>query len=246
MIDDGQNSDIACIFLSVRLIFLAAVLALLGGCGTAATHTSLGPPYTPAERASADDLMPLPRPDRGTAVVRVTDHKGEQHDQPDTIDPIGPGRWRMQVAGFWIVDVKREPDGTVSILREVELDEARRVEYDPPLPLLPASLTFDNPIEHITEARVYDHDNGTLQSQGTCTAVYRLLGSKIISLPGAEVNAIILQTDRRFDLPWVQVDLHILAAYVPGEGVVAWQTRRDIRLLGLLPISREQRVVRVR
>ncbi len=212
---------------------------------------------------------------RPSGRVRVTDSKGVEHEVNSATKPLthpekkpgsrpaatqgsgatlgttpGAGAvaetWRMSVAGFWIVDVTHEPTGDISILQEVELSESRRVEYDPPLPLLPATLTMDLPIEVVTQARVYDHDNNTLQSQGTCTTVYRLLGNKQITLPNRKVNAVIIQTDRLFDLPWVQVDIHILAAYVPGEGTVAWRTRRDIRILGVLPVSREERVVRVR
>ncbi len=210
--------------------------------------------------------MPLPIPNRESGVVRVTDNEGLEHEVGRSTQPVGPGErpwkenppatdiypgagaevWRMSVAGFWVVDVMREPTGGVSILREVESAESRRVEYDPPLPLLPASLTIDSPVEYVGQVRVYDHNSGALQSRGTCTATYRLLGSKQIALPGREVRAAMVQTVRRLDLPLVQVDIHILAAYVPGEGSVAWQTRRDIKLLGVVPVTREHRVVRVR
>ncbi len=230
-----------------------AVLFILTGCNTSPTHLSLGPPYELAEAARAEVLMPLPIP---AGVVRVTDDQGEEHDQPDRTGPMDRGEqlgdhpgeraWRMSVAGFWVVDVVREPTGGVSILREIELAESRRVEYDPPLPLLPASLTMGLPVEFVSRARVYDHDSGALLSAGDCTAVYRLLGSKQIELPGRTVRVSIVRTDRRFDLPWVKVDMQIISAYVPGEGTVAWVTKREIRLLGLLPVTRENRAVRVR
>jgi len=240
-----------------RLILIAAATALLTGCHTTPTPTSLGPPYEPARAARAAELLPLQAmAKRRAGRVRVTDQQGVGHEVTSSTQRMSPRArrgnrpgaegWRLSEAGFWTVDVVRETSGDVSILREVEQLESRRVEYDPPLPLLPAELQMDQPIQRVSRVRVYDQANGVLQSAGECTAVYRLLGSKKIVLPGQTVRASIVRTDRRFDLRWVKVDMRILTAYVPGQGAVAWRTRRDIRLLGVLPVTREESVVRVK
>jgi len=249
-------------------ILVTAVLALFTGCSAPWTPTSLAPPYEPTGAVRAEDLMPLPMPNGGPGMVQVTDAQGERHRVVNTAEPAvtgalsgettGAGAWRMRVAGFWAVDVVREASGEVTILREVELAESRRVDYDPPLALLPADLTMDDPVVRVSGVRVYDHENGTLQATGTCTATYRLLGTQQLALPGGttggtsggtsggKVMATVVQTDRRYDLPWVTVDMHILSGYEPGRGLVARVIRRDMRLLGLLPVRREQSIVRVR
>ncbi len=168
---------------------------------------------------------------------------------PGTLPGALPGAlpaWRMQVANFWIVDLIREPTGTVSILSETELIDARRVEYDPPMPMLPATLTMNQPSKHTSRVRIYNHDTGTLLSTGECTAVITLLGTKQISTPLGPATATLIQTQRQYKLPLVRVDMHILSAYVPAQGPIAGLTRRNIKLLGLLPISREERMMRVK
>lgn len=152
----------------------------------------------------------------------------------------------MRVAGFWLVDVIREASGDVSILREVEQPESRRVEYDPPLPMLPAKLTAGEPVERASDVRLYDHESGALQATGGCKAVYTLLGTKRIDTPDGPVTAYIVKTQRRYRLPLVRVDMYLLSAYEPGRGPIAGVTRRDVWLLGLLPVSRQESVVRVR
>jgi len=257
-------------------VWLFALLFLLwvSGCASSGptpaaggrvvdVREALSGPYEVVDIARAEVLMPLPVPQ---GQVRVTDYQGVAHEKTDQTKALGEGTWRMRVPGFWVVDVVREADGEISILREVELGESRRVEYDPPLAMLPSALVMGEPTQRVSVVRLYDHDSGQLQASGTCTAVYRLLGTKPLALPGelswdtsmdtsggasggksgGSVTAYIVQTDRRFDLPWVKVDMQILSGYVPGEGAVAGWTRRDMKLLGVLPVSREESVVRVR
>ncbi len=91
---------------------------------------------------------------------------------------VSRGVWRMSVGGWWVVDVTNDASGAVVILQEVEEMEARRVVYDPPLPMLPGELRMGEPIERSSNVSIYNNDSGALESTGTCTATYTLLGTK--------------------------------------------------------------------
>lgn len=259
---------------AVGTAWVLVVLVMVGaGCASSGpafiVDVSLAPPYDRAEAVSAKALMPMPQ---RSGVVTVRDRDGQTLEVVDRTEVTGPGRWRASVAGFWTVDLVRETSGAVSIVREDELADNRRVVYDPPLPMLPAVLEMDHPVEHVSAVKLYDLNSGVLQTTGQCTATYRLLGTRRIRLgrsadsqsagdlagdpendpgdnPGAGGEAMtvyVVQTDRRFDLPLVKVQMRLLAGYAPGLGPVVQEMRRDIWLLGLIPIKVEHRVVRVR
>lgn len=178
---------------------------------------------------------------------------GEQAEgQPGAGADTSRGIWQMSVGGWWVVEVTTRENGAVVILNEVEEAEARRVEYNPPLPMLPAELWMNRPIKHSSRVGVYNHETGVLESTGEVTATYRLLGKKILSprgiLPGdaPEEVAYIVRVDRRYNLPLVVIDMKITTAYIPGEGPIAARTIRVIKLLGLIPIMHEQSVERVK
>lgn len=225
---------------------IVAVLAPLLGCGSAERPALLEPPYgaVAGGLVRASEVWPVGA--RAGRVV-VTD-QGQEHDARDVTVAVGPGVWRMSVGGFWVTDVVRDDAGGVSALKEVESAEERRLEYDPPLPLLPAELRAGEPIEFTSAVSLYNHANGALEATGECTATYTLLGKKTLSpggiLPGdaPEELAYIVRVDRRYKLPLVGVDMRIVWAYAPGRGPIAGRTVRVVKLLGLLPVVREQSV----
>jgi hypothetical protein len=244
------------------------------GLGASAREV-LAPPYeAPGGAGVAKAVVLLPLGERAGRVV-VTD-AGEVHQAANRTEAIPPPEatagvdvlpgdellpedenlpgagvvWRMSVGGWWVVDVVADAGGGVLILSEVEEAEARRVVYDPPMPMLPAELWMGRPIEFTSNVGVYNHETGVLESTGTCTATYRLLGKKTLSpgglLPGdapAEV-AYIVRVDRQYKLPLVVVDMKIITAYAPGQGPIAAKTVRIVRLLGLIPVVHKQSVVR--
>ncbi|MEZ6191633.1 MAG: hypothetical protein R3C45_10130 [Phycisphaerales bacterium] len=231
-------------------ILMLCVSALLTGCGSADKPALLEPPFgaVDGQAVRATELWPtLAQAGR----VVVTD-EGKALDVQDVTAEIGPGVWRMTVGNFWVVDVVRGQDGSVSALKEVEAAEERRVEYDPPLPLLPAELRAGEPIEFTSAVKLYNHANGALEATGECTATYKLLGTKSLGGGGLLLSdsrhelAYVVEVRRHYKLPLVGVEMHILSAYVPGEGPIAGRTVRVVKLLGLLPVVHEQSVERPR
>jgi len=238
--DSGQG-------LLKQSLLLALCLAWLAGCHSAPTQVDLGPPYEPITEARADALMPLDVLNREPGVVRVTDNRGE-NEKPDTSTPIAPDTWQLRVADYWIVDVTRSPDGAILITNEAELPEGQRVEYLNPLPMLPETLTLGEPLQSTTPINVYNHgpDSDALLTSGQCTQTLTLLGTRTINTPDGQITATLIQTQRKYKLPLVSVDIYILTAYVPGQGPAAGINRRVIRFLGLLPVTIEQHIMRIR
>lgn len=223
----------------------------------------LKPPYEPLETVRGSELLLLS--ERESQVV-VTD-AGQEHNAVNRTEAVNPNVWRMSVGGWWVVDVTQDRAGGVLILSEVERAEERRVEYDPPLPLVPAELKRDEPLEVSSRVSVYNHANNVLESTGTVTATYTLLGGKTLdargrprssgatespqtgAFEGAEAGGeatelAIIEVERRYKLPLVIVDMKIQTAYLPGEGPVAARNRRTVRLLGVIPVMHEQLVTR--
>lgn len=233
-------------------ILLIILSSLLSGCGSTEKPALLEPPFelADAHAVRAAELWPVGA--RAGRVV-VTD-EGKAHDVQDVTAEVAPGAgvWRMTVGSFWVVDVVRGADGGVSAIREVEAAEERRVEYDPPLPLLPAELRAGEPIVFTSAVKLYNHANGALEATGECTATYTLLGMKSVdvgSRPPGDTGtgaACVVQVERRYKLPLVGVEMHILSAYEPGRGPIAGRTVRVVKLLGVLPVVREQSVERAR
>lgn len=229
---------------------LIIVTALLPGCGSVEKPALLEPPFdlVGGQVVRAAEVWPVQS--QGGRVV-VTD-EGKAHDVPEVTAQIGPGMWRMTVGSFWVVDVVRGEDGGVSAIREIEAAEERRVEYDPPLPLLPAELRAGEPMAFTSAVKLYNHANGALEATGECTATYTLLGTKALEgdgpLPGdkQQNQAYIVEVQRRYKLPLVGVEMRILSAYAPGRGPIVGRTVRVVKLLGVLPVVREQSVERAR
>lgn len=233
-------------------ILLITLSVLLTGCGAAEKPALLEPPFELADGqvVRGADLWPVLA---HAGRVVVTD-EGKAHDVQDVTAEVAPGAgvWRMTVGSFWVVDVVRGEDGGVSAIKEVEAAEERRVEYDPPLPLLPAGLRAGEPMEFTSAVKVYNHANGALEATGECTATYTLLGTKALGGYGPPTGdtvkgtAYIVQVQRHYKLPLVVVEMRILSAYAPGRGPIAWRTVRVVKLLGVLPVVREQSVERAR
>lgn len=229
----------------LHYLMLAICLAWLAGCNRALTPAELGPPYAPIAHVRAEALMPLEALNRAPGVVRVTDDKGE-HDQAATSEPIAEDTWRTRVAGFWIVDVIRGPDGAISILSEAEVSEGQRVTYTNPLPMLPESLTLNEPLQSASPISVYNIGSNAPLASGHCRQTLTLLGARTIDTPQGSTTATLIQARRRYSLPLVSIDVDILTAYVPGQGPAAGINRRVTRFLGLVPVTVEQHLMRLR
>ena len=231
-------------------IVLITLYSLLSGCGSMEKPALLEPPFELADAQAVRAAALWPVGAQAGRVV-VTD-QGQAHDVQDVTAEVGPGVWRTTVGSFWVVDVVRGEDGGVLAIKEVEAAEERRVEYDPPLPLLPAELRAGEPMEFTSAVRLYNHANGALEATGECTATYTLLGTKSLDGDGPPPGdaqagvAYVVQVQRRYKLPLVGVEMRILSAYAPGRGPIAGRTVRVVKLLGVLPVVREQSVERAR
>ncbi len=223
------------------ILSMVCMLGSLAGCTPVMHSELLEPPFdtVQVEPVHATELWPVKAQSRS---VSVTD-QGQQHEAIDQTTSIGVNVWRMTVSGYWIVEARAEEDGSLVILSELEQAEARRVEYDPPLPLLPAELWAGQPVRYTSEAYLYNHDSGALEATGEVVATYRLLGKKVLSqgglLPGdaPEESVYVVEVERHYNMPLVGVQMKILSAYKPGSGPVAGRTTRTVKLFGLLPIQ---------
>ncbi len=239
-----------------RFLTGLCILLWLTGCARPSNSTGLfDPPY---EHATTDDVLRADEAWPGQEYDRqakVKDNAQVPHITTDRSALIAPGIWQITLGDIWQSKVQRDTYGAVLALEEIEPTQERRVVYDPPLPLLPAELQPDTPVTVESNVQVYNAANGALETTGSVTATYILLGMKPASpdsplikqsVDKSQPRLYIVQTHRHYKLPLVNVDMQIFWAYQPGEGPVSGRLVRVVKLLGLLPIVHEQHIERIR
>ncbi len=133
--------------------------------------------------------------------------------------------------------VIREKDGAILVVREEDSDEKVRIEYDPPLELLPAKLEVGKPRETKCRMSVYDLATGNLREEGDCVHVVEYLGRQKRRIAAGEVDACRTRAVRRMQLKLAQVEVVIEVAAVPGQGKIWSRIERDTRALGLFSVK---------
>lgn len=215
-------------------IVCACAAVLLAGCASIEMPGRLVVDDSKPMVVTGAELMPL-RDDHRAVVVMDDDKAFDVSEQTYALSVDGREVYERVIDEFWVVDMVAQASGAVCAVREVELDDARRIDYDPPLPIIPAKLRTGEPVEAKSRIKLYDNDSGALQAEGEVTAVYTLLGR---TDAGSEhPGAVMIQTDRKYRLPMIVIDMTLTGAYLPGEGPVVGRVVRTIKLLGLLPIQ---------
>ena len=229
----------------IRKVWTTQVLLLLaaalGGCA------STGDPPPPPPRAEAyqnatptiqvtkpvDAAALLTTADTEAAVTITTDN-GEPTSQRMTWEKTDTG-WTRTITGHSIAYLWLGPDGSVVLPREDDLHEKVRVEYDPPLLVLPARLG-EGEIKRVTsKVAVTVLETGAPRASGECVSTIAEIHERQIKTPAGTVNAYVVRQVRSMSLSVAKVGVVIDTSYAQVGGLVEqeyWEARKMLGLFG--------------
>ncbi|MCC7408587.1 MAG: hypothetical protein IT442_10985 [Phycisphaeraceae bacterium] len=152
-----------------------------------------------------------------------------------TLTPQGD-LWRWEIPTRSVVYLRRTDDGSIVITAEDSLTDNVHVEYDPPIPLLPADLDpTSKPLTGQSKMLVKNLSNNSTRDEGACRYTLELLGTQKLRTAAGRYEVIVTRATRRVDLKLADADVTILTAFSPTQGPVAQQIRRLTKALGLFP-----------
>ena len=225
------------------------VLALLAGCcgkypsspAPQPSGSSDAPAGGDAEVVAALDIYPL-KP--ATFKHQYVDgaRKGQTFTWRLTRD--ADGLWSDTDEGAHTMFV-REKDGAILVMREVDNEENVRIEYDPPLELLPAKLETGKPRETRCRMMVFDLSTGAQLEEGECVHVVEYLGRRKVRSAAGEVEVCRTRAVRKMKLKLAQVEVLIEIDAVPGLGKVRSRIERNTKPLGLFSVKTVEEVKRL-
>jgi len=221
---------------------LAVILAT--GCRTAPVAPGEGfpgdQPVRPAPAVASTDLM---EPRDATVVYKVTEGPDAGRDLVLVVVTDDQG-WIATLTGWNRVRMTRSEQGAVLTHFDVDLASKVRVDYDPPITILPPRLAVGKPFEGDCRVQVRNLDDGSLRTRGTCQYRVELIGRQIVTTPAGEFDAFLVRTHRHMKLTLADAVITTLDAYGPQRGQVAHRLVKKVRLLGLVPTqsSREMRL----
>jgi len=195
----------------------------------------------PAPPVTATELLDL-RPQRAKATVILDDRPAMDivvsfAQQPD-------GLWRLETRDIRRSYLQPQADGAIHIVREEQFADAVRVSYDPPLPMLPATLAAGKPFTGSSQIRATRLADGSPVDSGRCDYRIELLGVQAIRSLADTPDAFIVRTTRHIDLALADADVVLTSAFVPGRGVVAQRIVTATRMLGLIPVRHVEQMQR--
>jgi len=192
---------------------------------------------------TAAQLYPM-TPHSGVIGRRIGDHARQvlsyhlAHHEMD--------QWEWSLEGVRQIKLLQDPNGAIRIATETESAESVRVEYDPPLVMLPERLEMAHPIEQKSRMTVKNMSNGEVRDQGWCTIQIQLLGRSTVTTPSGIYRAVVVQTQRHIELQMALVQVTSITAYVPGVGQVSQQIHRVTRPLRLFEIEQTEELDSIR
>ncbi len=182
-------------------------------------------------RVDADTLQPL-----NDRVVRFTDDPDAPDDGALDVElERKQQRWHIRVGGLYETHLIREADGTRRAEAELDFEQNVRVEYDPPILVLPAELRIGEPVKDETHMVIRDRRTGRVRQQGPCEVTIELKEFRTVTTPAGPREAWVVKTTRKADLGVADFRVIITEAYVPDAGLVAKHTDRLVRIFGAIP-----------
>ena len=226
------------------LWLLTVTLVWASGCRTAPVGGDGGfPDEGPLRPASPVTSSDLARPRDVSIVYKVTLGQDAGRDRLLIVQGDDQG-WLATLTGWNRLRMSRTALGAVQTHFEEDLVSQVRVEYDPPVTVLPARLAVGQPFEGESSVRVFSLHDGSLRTRGTCRYRVELIGRQMITTPAGRFDAYIVRTRRHMKLSLADAIITWTDAYDPKRGQVAHRLVKKVRLLGFLPTQsmREMRL----
>ncbi len=175
----------------------------------------------------------------GGFVVSVGDGEGEPAAYSLRPVPSEPGRWRLEIEGWRVSELTRAQDGSVLVVRNVDVRERVALDYDPPILLVPSAMAAGLPLEGSSRMRVLDAESGAERDAGDCR--WRI---ELVEPAGAD-GVFELRTTLRIELRLAVADVGIESSYQAGRGLAGERVDRRTRALGLFPMNLLQHYERI-
>lgn len=217
-------------------IALALVLMVCAGCASTPQPQPLDiladpTALTPPQPVESDQLFPL-LPRRGSYRIWEGPQAGEHLSW--TLHPQN-SHWQFDCVGFQSTLLLRDTQGNLLVQQEEDLSEQVRVNYEPPLVLLPAKLEPGSVVEAQVSMTVRRLADASLVAQGTCRYRLELLGQQTLRTEAGIFHTTLVAMERWINLPLAKVWVRTITAYAPEVGQVAERTERLTWMLGLIP-----------
>lgn len=224
-----------------RLMATMCLAACLTGCVTPGAMDIPDPQRSSKTslRVSAAKIMPL-QPAQAMVEWTVGDSSRTVSYQFEQLGNL----WLSTVEKFRRVELQPQPDGSIAIVAEEDLTESVRVEYDPPLLMLPATLSGGNSVEGQSKVTVRNLSDGTITQTGQASYRIELVEAKPNGQPPTDGPVYVVESHRRLDLNLVQALVTTRESYAPGRGWIGETVTYITRPLGLFE-TRKTRTLRV-
>ena len=223
------------------ILGLGVLIGLVASCRTGpwappdwAEPDPAPPPGEPVDEPAevrAEELMPL----TGRSAVFAVDPDNPAVGAVEVHLEQQPAHWRIRVGGLYETHLLREADGALRARTEIDHEENVRVEYDPPILLLPEVLRVGEPVTDRTHMVIRNRRTGAVRQQGPCKVTVELVHRREVRTPAGTMQAWVVRTVREADLGLADFRVVITEAYVPQRGLVAKHTDRVVRLLRAVP-----------
>lgn len=206
-----------------RLLPAAWWVMFLAGCQAA------GPTQRPADTPAGPQDSPAP-------VVSATlwpSHTltGTLEETVGDAPPVtlgwmarpGPGgHITTYIAGRYIGYYRIAPDGGVELIQEDDLQERATVVYDPPLKVLPPTLSHETvPWRHEVRITVINPKTGAVRQQGGCAYTIHTFAPRPADNRAGSVETVVIDSGRVLTFPMARVTLGAHAVWAPGRGRIS-------------------------
>ncbi len=234
------------------LVFPAMLLALLAarGCTSTTSHHGISPDFTRMSVLPPDAALAIADffPERTEAVqFRFIDNPSgldtiefmrEPTDRHGASWATSEGETRVD---YWASDGA----GNVQLKAVLDVEDGTVSHFDPPL-TVPADLAPGIPHREQVAMRVVDARKPKKQkAAGTATRTLEYVDNQRIRIDGRDVVAQRLVSHLKCDLGMATAEISTTYFIVPGIGLVAEQSKEEIRVLGVFGRSNNRTIVRI-
>ncbi len=166
-----------------------------------------------------------------------------ENDVSEQAEVDSSNEWVLNLKNHRRIYVRETEDGGMEVFREEDVSEQVRLEYQPAIKVMPAQVHPGTLTSGTVDVTVYNLKNGHKRDHGTCEyrveAIERRMVQKPEQVSSGETDltakstkqrpAYILREHRELDLGLADATITVETAYMPGEGRVTWEVRRETR-----------------
>lgn len=187
-------------------------------------------PQSP-ESLSAGTLLPLESRQSEFVITQGSDRGSHvQHSLEPA--PNGDG-WLLTLEGYNQLHLRKADDGTV-LITAIDLPERnQRIVYDPPVPLLPATVKAGQTYDAQSDVEIRNLQTGEVQHSGPADHHIDLLRRTQFDLPQGKTEGYLLEVSQRIDLSVADLELKLVTGLVPQQGAVYRDLQYTVETLGL-------------